>query len=241
MLRSADEILSYKLQAGDGQLGKVKDIYFDDESWVIRYFVADTRRWLPGRKVLLFPHLVGEPDWFARLIPVELTREQIENAPSADEESPVSEEHEAALARYYLWQPGTAPPRGYPVIPPPPPAEARERDPEESHLRSLREVTGYRIRAADGEIGHVEDLVADTDGWILRYIVVDTRHWLPGGKKVLISPAWIESVDWSERQVKVELGQDQVRASPPFDPAAPVNREVETRLYDYYGRPRYWL
>jgi hypothetical protein len=55
------------------------------------------------------------------------------------------------------------------------------------HLRSTKEVAGYRIGAADGEVGHVEDFVVDDEEWAIRYVGVDTSNWLPG-KKVLISP-----------------------------------------------------
>jgi stress response protein YsnF len=37
------------------------------------------------------------------------------------------------------------------------------------------------------------------------------------------------------------MTRDQIKNSPEFDPAAPVNRAYEERLFDYYGRPKYWL
>ncbi|MBK9166200.1 MAG: PRC-barrel domain-containing protein [Bryobacterales bacterium] len=107
------------------------------------------------------------------------------------------------------------------------------------HLRSVREVSGYRIRAADGEIGRVADFIVDTDGWAIRYLVVDTRNWLPG-RKVLVAPRWVQSIDWGDRLVHVRLHREDIKNSPEFDPNEPVNREYEARLYDYYGRPRYW-
>lgn len=75
--------------------------------------------------------------------------------------------------------------------------------------------------------------------WTLRYIVVDTRNWLPG-KKVLLSPSWIGSVDWGSRRVGVRLTQAKVKESPEYDPTAAINREYEVELYDFYGRSKYW-
>ena len=72
----------------------------------------------------------------------------------------------------------------------------------------------------------------------MRYIVVDTKNWLPG-KKVLVPPAWIESADWLQKTVTVDLTKGQVERSPEYDPTSPVNREYEHQLYDFYGRPRY--
>jgi hypothetical protein len=114
-----------------------------------------------------------------------------------------------------------------------------EEESGDSHLRSVQEVAGYHIQATDGEIGHVEDFILDDETWMLRYVVVDTRNWLPG-RKVIVPPSWVESVDWANRKVSVDFTREEVRTSPEYDPAAPVNREYEVRLYDFYGRPKYW-
>jgi hypothetical protein len=106
-------------------------------------------------------------------------------------------------------------------------------------LRSANEVIGYDIQASDGEIGHAVDLVVDDEAWVIRYIVVDMRDWLPG-KRVLVSPSWTGAVAWPERNIHVALSRETVKNSPEFDPSAPVNREYELKLYDYYGRPKYW-
>ncbi|MGQ9572218.1 MAG: PRC-barrel domain-containing protein [Dehalococcoidia bacterium] len=110
--------------------------------------------------------------------------------------------------------------------------EARRRESEDPHLRSVKEVTGYHIQATDGEIGHVEDFILDDEDWVIRYMVVDTRNWLPG-KKVLVAPGWVENIDWSESKVAVGLSREEIKDSPEYDPSAPVNREYEVRLYDY--------
>ncbi len=106
-------------------------------------------------------------------------------------------------------------------------------------LRSADEVMGYHIEALDDAIGHVEDFIVDDESWKLRYIVVDTRNWLPG-RKVLVAPDWIDSIRWVDQMVAVSLSREEISESPEFDPTVPINREYETRLYDYYGRPAYW-
>ena len=62
MLRSVKQLYGDKLAASDGEIGQVKDFYFDDQSWVVRYLVADTVSWLSGRKVLISPHAFGSFD-----------------------------------------------------------------------------------------------------------------------------------------------------------------------------------
>jgi hypothetical protein len=103
----------------------------------------------------------------------------------------------------------------------------------------VREVINYRIRTPQGGAGHIEDFIAETEGWLVVYLVVDTRNWLPA-KKTLVSPDWVTDVDWAESEVDVELSKDQIRDAPEYDPSLPVNREYEARVYDFYGRPKYW-
>ncbi len=241
MLRSARSIIGYHLRAIDGVIGKVKDILFDDARWKIRYLLVDTGRWLPGRQVLISPEAIGEPEWRERVVPVRLTRQQVEASPDLRTDEPVARQHEEALATYYRWAPYWMPGAGI-FAGVPAPVEGPLAPPQQHgdpHLRSVKEVHGYQLRAVDDEIGHLEDLVMDTGDWSLRYLVVDTRRWLPG-RRVLVSPEWVTRLDWVEGQVGVDLTRQQVQNSPEFDPSAPVNREYEEVLYDYYGRPAYW-
>ena len=118
-------------------------------------------------------------------------------------------------------------------------SQCGERVPD-SHLRSTNEVTGYHIEAADGEIGHVEDFIVDDETWAIRYLEVDTRNWWPG-KKVLVSPQWIDNVSWPDSKVYVHLSRETIKNGPEYIESMPISREFEKRLYGHYGRPPYWL
>jgi uncharacterized protein YrrD len=243
-LRSLKDLEGYKIAEKDGHIGKVHDFFFDDEFWVVRYLVVDTGSWLPGRKVLLSPGVLLTPDWNAREFTVALTRDQVKNSPDIDTDKPVSRQREMELRTYYgwpfYWTGGGAWPEPIPLMPPlepPPPKTREEGDP---HLRSVREMIGYNIEADDGEIGFVDDFIAEEETWVIRYLVVSTHKWLPG-RKVLVAPHWIAGrISWAKQTVKLNMSRASVKNSPEFDPSAPVNREYETRLYDYYGRPKYW-
>ena len=52
-------IKGYELDSLDGEIGKVKEFYFDDRHWTIRYLVADTGNWLSGRQVLISPYALN--------------------------------------------------------------------------------------------------------------------------------------------------------------------------------------
>jgi hypothetical protein len=85
----------------------------------------------------------------------------------------------------------------------------------------------------------VEDFIVITDDWIIRYIIVDTKNWLPG-KKVILSPEWIEDISWADSSVTISMTKAAIEESPEYDPSLPINIEYEARLYDYYGQPKYW-
>ena len=108
------------------------------------------------------------------------------------------------------------------------------------NLRSTHDVSGHHIQAADGEIGHVEDFIIDDDTWAIRYLIVDTRNWWPG-KKVLISPKWIERVSWSESKVFVNLTRETIKQSPEYTEESLLTRDYETALHRHYNRQGYWV
>jgi len=245
MLRSLRDLEGYKIIAKDGHIGKVHDFFFDDEYWIVRYVVVDTGHWLPGRKVLLSPGVLLTPDWRERSFTVALTCEQVKNSPDIDTEKPVSRQREIELHTHYgwpfYWTSTGAWPEPMPIIPPLEPRGTHiPKELGDPHLRNLRDLIGYTVEADDGEIGFVDDLIAEEEPWVIRYLVVSTHKWLPG-RKVLISPQWLVGpISWSSRTVKLFVTRASVRNSPEYDPTAPVNRDYEATLYDYYGRPRYW-
>jgi hypothetical protein len=249
MFQSVKNLTGYLVKATDGDIGTVDQFFLSSGTWIIRYIVIDLGRWLPGRNVLVAPGMVlYPPDWNKRVIPINLTKHQIKESPEIDDRKPVSRQKEIELHKYFNWVPYWLPSPGGYVNPPVSAIEdvldeqntaEQNKGKEDPELRSTKEILKYRIHARDGEIGHVEDFIMDDQDWIIRYLVVDTRNWLPG-KKVLLSPEWIENVSWADSEVQVDLSREAVKESPTYDPSAPVNREYEARVYDYYGRPVYW-
>jgi hypothetical protein len=219
VLQSIKQVTGCRILASDGEIGRIDDVYFDDEKWVVRYLIADPGSWLADRRVLISPHAVRLMDIPARAVAVALTREQVRNSPDIDTNQPVSRQQEEEYYRYYGYTAYWPIPRAAPV------AERREgdasgtRDPRRSadtHLRSTREVLGYHIQATDDSIGHAEDFLFDDDTWAIQQLVVDTRNWLPG-KHVLIGTQLLRDVDWLDRTLSVALDREGVRSSPTYD------------------------
>lgn len=242
MLRSVNELSGYRIAALDGSAGTLREMYFEDENWQVRYLVVDTGNWLPGRLVLVSPVAVTEPDWASKSIAVNLSQDRIEKSPVADAARPVSRSFEIEMLEYYGWPHNTFRPDTDDAAESGGAATAVKSAAavdDEANLRSTREVSGYAIASSDGEIGHVEDLILDDETFVLRYVAVDTRNWLPG-RKVLVAMPWVDRVDWPGRALHVNLTKQQIKDGPEFNPAEPVNRRYEARLYDFYGRPSYW-
>jgi hypothetical protein len=258
MLRSMKGLKGYAIRAIDGMIGHVQDFYFDDESWVIRYFVVDTGSWLSGRKVLISPIAIGHPNWSDRALSVSLTKAQVEDSPDIDTELPVSRQHEIRHLRHYgypyywggtgLWG-GVDDPSmmlmtgydGFVPTPQAPPTEAEEdyasveaarHQNDDPHLRSCKVITGYHIEAKDGGIGHVQGMLIDEDSWAIRYLVVDTSNWWLG-HQVLIAPQSVQNVSWLEETVSVDLTRQAVKESPPYDAEA-LDRILETNVAERY-------
>lgn len=226
--RSLRDLRGYKVLAVDGDIGKIDDFYYDDVTWALRYVVVDTGSWLSSRRVLVSPTAFTGSNGPHKTITTALTRKQVEEAPTADLAKPVSRQFELQLNEHFAW----------PLYWINAPVELQGED-GDKHLRSVSETLGYTIDATDGNIGHVEDFVVDENDWIIRYLAIDTRNWLPG-RKVIVSPTWISDVSWAKNTVTVDLPRDTIKIAPKYDPNEPINRVYEERLYDAYGRPGYW-
>ncbi len=226
MKRTIKNLMGFTMGATDGEIGKVKDFYFDDLTWTIRYLVVETGSWLSNRKVLISPEALLEGDWTNETFPVNLTKEQIKNSPDIDTDKPVSKQHETELYAHYPWTnywagglwaggmgatgmmtPMSSVPMDEAVI-----NSKNNPDAEEDgdpHLRSAKNVQGYKV--------------------------VDTGNWFPG-KKVTISPEWIKEIKWETSEVIVNASVEQVKNSPEYDASKQLSTEYEASLKNYYGR-----
>ncbi len=260
MLRSAKHFESFTIGATDGNIGKVKDLYFDDEAWVVRYLVVDTSSWLGGREVLISPYAIGKADAAADILPVSITKDQVKNSPSSNSDKPISRQYERTYLGYYgypyywggtgLWGEGAYPgmmltgagPAEYPgnqgYLKSPSADDSQSNS--DPHLRSAEAVEGYHVHATDGEIGHVDGFIIDDSTWSIRYLVLNTSNWWVG-HQVIVSPEWIKSVSWEEHKVTTDLTRQAIKDAPIYNGDEALARDDELSLYKHYGRNGYWL
>jgi sporulation protein YlmC with PRC-barrel domain len=244
MKHSIKSLIGFTMGATDGEIGKVKEFYFEDDTWVVRYLIVDTGNWLSGRVVLISTQSIINMDWDKKIFLVDLTKEQIKNSPEINTDLPVSRQEEVKLQKYYPWVQYWG--SGYYsgsndvlAISPGPLAmglprtnlteeETVEEQNANKHLRSTDKVIGYKIAATDGEIGDAEDFLIDVDTWKIDLLLIDTGHWFPG-KKVLFSVDRIKEIDWETSSIIANTTIAHVKDSPEYDPNQ-ESKEVYTLI-----------
>ena len=263
MLRKTKDLEKYVIKATDGEIGHVKDFYFDDDTWVVRYLVVDTGAWLSHKKVLISPISIHKPNWIAKTLPASITKEQVSTSPDIDTEEPVSRQHELMYLGHYgynnywggagLWGGAMYPYSmgsaytGYGAnqvmreheIEAYQLAMSDRRKNDDPHLRSCNAVIGYHLHAKDGEIGRVVGYLLDDRTWAIRYLVVNTSNWWMG-HEVLVATDWVTDVRWSDNTVSVDLSRDAIKYAPIYNPTLDWSHEMEKRLYQHYGHDEYW-
>jgi hypothetical protein len=220
MLQSLKELERYTVNAADGDVGRVVDFLFDEEHWVVRYFVVDISGVVNQRHVLISPASFSEVDWLTQHFRIILTKDEVQKNPSVPEVA-LSEQAAGLVAS----EGGNK--------------ASSSSEWMDTHLRSANEVRGYDVQASDDSIGHVDDFIVEDDIWDVRYLVVDTSNWW-FGKKVLVAPQWTKRIGWEQRNVYVDMSRQAIKDSPEYDPSITVNREYESRLYDHYREHGYW-
>jgi hypothetical protein len=263
MLHRLNDLDDFAIHATDGDIGRTKDFYFDDKQWVIRYLVVETGTWLSSRKVLLSPMSIKHVNREDKTLTVSISKEQVKHSPDIDTQKPVSRQHEMDYLNYYgypfywensgLWgyypMPLMAASGVRALVPQPDESinvpdmfgdgDSTKHREYDHHLRSSGAVTGYNMEATDGELGHLQGMLIDTESWAIRYLIVNTSNWWLG-HLVLIAPQWIKEVSWDNEKMYVDMTQQQIKDAPIFDPALPFSREHEEGIHRHYERNGYW-
>lgn len=228
----------YRMGAIDGEIGIIKEVYFDDNSWTIRYLIVRAGNWLQGKLTLISTQALLSPDWDNELFPTNLTMDQIKNGPDIDTDKPLYRQHEMKLYDHFPWDIywglGLMPLENSIEI-----AMASQQldaaNQSDPHLRSSDKISGYKVYSTNNESGVVEDFIIDTDSWKITFVVIKLGNWL-SDKKVLITTEWISEIDWLNSRISITGSVEELNKCPEFDPYDPVNEVYEKVLRDYHGR-----
>ena len=214
MQRTINSLIGWRMEATNGEVGKVDDLYFDDDSWEVRYLVLEMDRWLSGRKVLIAQEALIQIRDKEGIFRVNLTQDQIRHSPEIDTDKPVSRQQEIELYGHYAW-------KGYwesgfyagglglavDALP-----EGAKRLGADLHLRSAQYVSGFHVHGTDGELGSICDFVIDDLTWKVLNLVVNTGT--PSeGKKVLVTVDHIIQMRWSDSEVYLSETKADIESS----------------------------
>ncbi len=241
-LRRLRDIRGFELRSTDGEVGKLYDILFDDLTLTVRYLVMNTENCSPEGQVLVSSIAVDDVDDANNEISIQLSCNQIRHSPVLEKHQPVTPIYEIEYFRYYDWPPYWS---SSPFVPPlslnrgngTSLDEGRDRH-MPYHICSAINMIDFYIVARDGKFGHVRDVVIDEKTWMICYLEVDAGEDLPG-RYVLLETDWINSMDWSGKNIMMELDKEVIRSAPFYDPGLEVSPDYRAKLHEHYARYTY--
>lgn len=230
MLYSSN-IKEMNIRATDGDIGKIKDIYFND-NWNIRFTVVDTRKWLPGRKVLLPLHIFHPINYESEYVEVDYDKDQIRNSPPVPEDEHFTPDDQGNVLDYFGWnmyKDNAVSTGGHsPLVTFDHPDVEQKNVPEEPHLnrneilsndtlRSEEETLDFKVHAKDGKIGNIVDFICDeNNNWKITYIVVQNSENMTENELYIYRTEQIQTVDWFERDLYINDSVKGLKGTTPF-------------------------
>jgi sporulation protein YlmC with PRC-barrel domain len=100
-LRSVLAVTGYNIHAADGDIGHIQDFLVEDADWSVRYLVAATTNWWPGKKVLISPQSVREIDWAERRVDLKVDRQKVKDSPAYETPLLVDRAYSQRFNNYY--------------------------------------------------------------------------------------------------------------------------------------------
>ncbi|HEX2935839.1 MAG TPA: PRC-barrel domain-containing protein [Bacteroidales bacterium] len=251
MKYSVKDLLGYNIEAMDGTKANVKDILFDEETWIVRYLEADFGNVFNSKRILIPRALLKNSNIGSDTFFVDISKNDLERYPSPEDELTVSRRYEEELHRFYgidnYWAmsypyPGAGVTGGMGMNDVVSPRATRvpsvlvDESDLGTSLHSFNEVKGYNIQAVDGELGHIEDMIIDDVDWQIGYFVVDTSNWLPWSKKVILDISQIDDISFARKLASVNLHTETIKNAPEYDSSKPIDSQYEASHHDYYEK-----
>lgn len=249
MLLRAQDILGRSVKASDGEIGRIRDIYFDDQGWNVRYLVIKLGNFLSQKDVLIIPSCFKIPEPDRSIIETDLSTRGVSESPHADSDMPVSRQYEVLLHSYYGWEPywyypnlagfgsliHAALPATQPSISPEDLVRYQNeiRENSDPHLRSFNEVKGYQLKATDDQFGHLEDVFIDQETARITHLVIDTINWWPS-QNVLLDVTAVKDIILSDKCIVTSMTKQQIKDAPPYKGQWPVTDGYQKGLEAYY-------
>jgi hypothetical protein len=92
-------------------------------------------------------------------------------------------------------------------------SERRSADRRQSDRRGAShgdDILGYRVVAADGEVGRAADFCFEHESWVVTGVLVAPRRFPPTRRRYFVPLNAIERIDQRARTIYVRLGRDDL-------------------------------
>lgn len=220
-------LTNLNIHATDGEIGKLKDLYFND-NWELQFIIVDTRKWLPGKKALLPFYVQEEINLEEEYIKVDRDKETIRQSPKAPEDNELISSYQGAVLDYFGWNsykenavldsdhgPVTTGDGKLQNTNVPPEPDLAAPDISTDNLRSMEEFMSFKVHAKDGKIGIVDNIILTEDGKI-QYLVVNSNESYVENSLYLYRTDQVTSVDWFEEDLYLDDSVQGLEQVTPF-------------------------
>lgn len=237
MLIQAGDLWKFSLSTVDGRVGRVQDLQIDDRRWTVSDIVVGLGHWLTDWRVIVNPASVVGIDETNRSLRLALTSDEVAQAPGLATHPSVSLQHSVPPYEYLgiplMVGELEAVDHGFAVAL----LESGQGVARvDRHLRSMRELTHYRIEADGETAAFVEDWILDSRDWSVRYVVVRVAVG-SSRRHVLLPVEWLGAISWTARAVYAGLAADIITQAPEYRPDHLPDRDYEARLSGWYREP----
>lgn len=189
------ELQNYSIKTVDGAIIKVKDLYFDDELWSVRYLVVNMGERLKTRKVLVSPKAIRSVDEGRLSLLCNLTKKQIDGPAKQTE---IINRPGMNFMPYHLLnniEDNTG--------------NIQSEERWDDHLRSYSEVIGYEVNVYDDQIGNLKGFEIDCRSWVIRKLIIKANAH-SNGDEIILEPSKVHSINWSNSEVLIGLWEESM-------------------------------
>lgn len=239
MLINLKNLMNLKVTASNDVIGRTFDFYFNDLDWTISY--AEIKPRLLVLKNFLANHMkLGQPNLDNKLFPIMISKEQLYDQPESDSVKTLSDQKQNHQAAFMTWPLNLTNLNTLDITEAQKLADLMIRDKDKnegsSHLRSFKEVSGYRIKTTTGFFGHLKSLIIDTEIWKIKFLLIRKRRLFKANKNILASPANVTNISWEDNSINIDLSKKIIRESPEYENIKSMSDEFERKLIRHYIR-----
>jgi sporulation protein YlmC with PRC-barrel domain len=203
----------------DGEPGKIRDIYFDDNHWKMHHLIVNSNKWLNNNsRFSIAPDDIEGIDSTNSVIFTSLTSEKMKKSPSDKLDMQISNKNKREKKKSRTEPEETSgPERGQKTT-----NEKNIADSPNNILQSTKEIFGYKVQTLDKRIGSLKDLTADNKNWMYRHLVVSGKH-LAKAQRIMVPVSSVRNINVKKKQITVDLPLNEIQSTQAIETASQLD------------------